>query len=160
MARFTPGHHGRTYTCDWCGRAGHESEVNEINNLKLCAQCAEQANGESPDVDSLSALESAIGIFGSLIGSIRGNSDSLDNCPYCGGRLIGFGCLSCDVEFVMQDGKLVERALSRRGGRRERRCISCDTAMKHGGEFVAAWQDGDNEDAYVRCPSCGYENIF
>jgi hypothetical protein len=94
-----------------------------------------------------------------LLGAIGGGGASLDNCPYCGETLTGFGCLSCDVELVMEDGKLVELGLSRRGSRPERRCISCDTPMKHGGEFTAAWEDGDNEDAYVTCPSCGYENI-
>lgn len=101
-----------------------------------------------------------MGFFDRLIGSIGGGSDSLDNCPYCRGKLGGFFCLSCDVEFVMEDGKLVERGLSRRGSRNERRCVSCDTPMKWGGVFTAAWEDGDNEDAYVTCPSCGCENIF
>jgi len=101
-----------------------------------------------------------MGFFDRLIGSIGGGRDSLDNCPYCGGTLIGFGCVSCDVEFVMQDDKLVEIGLSRGGSRNERRCVSCDTPMKHGGEFTAAWEDGDNEYAYVTCPSCGYENTL
>lgn len=101
-----------------------------------------------------------MGIFDKLVGAIGGGGNSLDNCPYCGKSLSGFGCLSCDVEFVMEDGKLVERGLSRRGSRPERRCGSCDTPMKHGGEFTAAWEDGDNENAYVTCPSCGCKNPF
>jgi hypothetical protein len=35
-----------------------------------------------------------MGFFDRLIGSIGGGSDSLDNCPYCGGTLSGFGYLS------------------------------------------------------------------
>lgn len=100
-----------------------------------------------------------MGIFDKLLGgSGGGGSSELDHCPYCGDSLTGFGCVSCNIEFVYEDGKLIERRLSSRGERAERRCISCDTPMKGGGEFTAAWEDGDNADAYVRCPSCGYEN--
>lgn len=28
------------------------------------------------------------------------------------------------------------------------------------GYFTAAWEDRDNADAYITCPSCGYQNIF
>jgi DNA-directed RNA polymerase subunit RPC12/RpoP/ribosomal protein L37AE/L43A len=89
-----------------------------------------------------------------------GDEGVWDHCPHCGASLAGFGCLSCDVEFVYEGGRLVERGLSSRGERPERRCVSCDTPMKHGGEFTAAWEDGDNANAYVTCPSCGYQDPF
>ncbi len=98
-----------------------------------------------------------MGLFDKLFG---GGSSDLDHCPYCGDSLTGFGCTSCNVEFVYEDGKMIERGLSRRGERPERRCTSCDAPMKGGGEFTAAWEDGDNADAYITCPSCGYQNPF
>ena len=57
----------------------------------------------------------------------------LDHCPYCGRSLQGFGCVYCNVEFVMEDDKLVERGLSQRGERAERRCTACDQPMSGGG---------------------------
>jgi predicted RNA-binding Zn-ribbon protein involved in translation (DUF1610 family) len=86
----------------------------------------------------------------------------LDHCPYCGTALTGFECWSCKVEFVYEDDNLVERELSSRGERPdpERRCTSCDWPMTHRAEVTAAWEDGDNAEAYVTCPSCGYQNPF
>lgn len=101
-----------------------------------------------------------MGIFDKLLSkSGGGGDDDFYNCPYCKGELQGWGCISCGVEFVLEDDKLVERLLSRQGPPAERRCTSCDTPMKRG-EFTAAWQDGDNADAYITCPSCGYQNAF
>lgn len=120
-----------------------------------------------------------MGIFGKLLGNIGGGSNniggedsnisgedddfdysSIDNCPYCHASLQGWGCVSCDVEFVLEDDKLVERGLSQRGPQAERRCVGCDTPMNGRAEFTAAWEDGDNADAYITCPSCGYQNAF
>jgi DNA-directed RNA polymerase subunit RPC12/RpoP len=89
------------------------------------------------------------------------NSNStIDDCPYCHASLQGWWCVSCDVEFALEDDKLVERLLSARGPRAARRCMSCDTPMERGGQFTAAWEDGDNADAYITCPGCGYQNAF
>lgn len=93
-----------------------------------------------------------------LLDRLFGGSDDLDHCPYCGSSLTGFGCTSCNVEFVYEGGKLIERGLSSWGERADSRCISCDTPMKGGGLVTAAWEDGDNADAYVTCPSCGHQN--
>lgn len=82
---------------------------------------------------------------------------TIDNCPYCHQGLQGMGCVSCDIEFVLEDSRLVERGLSRRA---ERRCTWCDTPMKCGAEFTAAWEDGDNSNAYITCPSCRNQNDF
>jgi DNA-directed RNA polymerase subunit RPC12/RpoP len=108
-----------------------------------------------------------VGFFSTVFG-LGGSRDDhggpatydLDHCPYCRSELQGFGCVSCNVEFVMEDGQLVERGLSSRGSREERRCTACDRTMQHGGEFVAAWEEGDNADSYVRCPHCGFHNDF
>lgn len=37
----------------------------------------------------------------------------LDHCPYCGKELVGFGCVKCDVEFVMdsETEELVEKGI-------------------------------------------------
>lgn len=109
-----------------------------------------------------------MGLFDRVMSSLSGGfsgtpnprTDDLDNCPYCGAGLVGFGCVSCDVEFVYENDALIEAAISTRGPRQEQRCNSCDTPMTNGGEFVAAWEDGNNEDAYVECPHCGYQSAF
>jgi DNA-directed RNA polymerase subunit RPC12/RpoP len=95
-----------------------------------------------------------------ILDSLLGGSRDLDHCPYCGKLLTGFGCLSCNVEFVYEDERLVERGLSSLGARTEQRCNGCDTPMNGGGEITAAWEEGDNADSYVKCPSCGYENTL
>lgn len=85
----------------------------------------------------------------------RGAGGDLDHCPYCGEELTGWECSSCDVEFVMEGGQLVERDPSEDTGSDDR-CMGCDLRMK--GEYVAAWEDGDNVEPYVRCSRCGCEN--
>lgn len=98
-----------------------------------------------------------MGLFDILF---SGSSADLDHCPYCSSALQGYGCTSCDVEFVLEDGKLVERMLSIQGPRQERTCASCSSPMSGGGEFTHAWEDGDNANPYVTCPSCGHQNPF
>lgn len=113
------------------------------------------------DSEAVSTEGGPVGFFDKLmdgIASISGTSTSLDECPYCHGALAGFSCPSCDVEFVYEDDKMVERGLSRRGPRPEVRCVSCDMPMSRRSECVGAWEDGDNGDAYVKCSNCGYKN--
>lgn len=38
-------------------------------------------------------------------------------------------------------------------------CINCGQSLS-GGDFTAPWELGDNENASVTCPHCGYENIL
>lgn len=37
-------------------------------------------------------------------------------------------------------------------------CIGCGRPLT-GGERVLPWEDGDNPDAYIRCPHCGCKNF-
>lgn len=37
-------------------------------------------------------------------------------------------------------------------------CINCGEPLS-GGELTHPWEDGNNRNAYVRCPHCGYKNI-
>lgn len=85
---------------------------------------------------------------------------TIDNCPRCGDPLQGWGCVSCRVEYVLEDDKLVERDLSGRGRESERRCVGCDTPMSRSSALTAPWEDGDNADGYIICSSCGYQNTF
>ncbi|MGB6124844.1 MAG: hypothetical protein WBG47_05790 [Gordonia sp. (in: high G+C Gram-positive bacteria)] len=113
-----------------------------------------------------------MGIFGKLLSNIGGGADkaggegddfdysSIDQCPYCHDSLQGWECVSCDVEFVLEEDRLVEVLLSRRNPRAERRCTGCDTPMSRKAQFTSAWEEGDNSDSYITCPSCGYQNIF
>jgi hypothetical protein len=32
--------------------------------------------------------------------------------------------------------------------------------MKHSYVLTAAWEEGDNPDAYIKCADCGYKNPF
>lgn len=36
-------------------------------------------------------------------------------------------------------------------------CMRCGGSLS-GGEYVAPWEDGDNENGYIICPHCHYEN--
>lgn len=36
-------------------------------------------------------------------------------------------------------------------------CINCQCDLE-GGEYVAPWEEGDNEYGYVICPCCGCHN--
>jgi DNA-directed RNA polymerase subunit RPC12/RpoP len=37
-------------------------------------------------------------------------------------------------------------------------CINCGQPLTKG-ELTLPWEDGDNPNAYVCCPYCGYKNI-
>ncbi|MBQ3802722.1 MAG: hypothetical protein II845_03400 [Oscillospiraceae bacterium] len=37
-------------------------------------------------------------------------------------------------------------------------CINCGQPL-NGAALTLPWEDGDNPNAYVTCPRCGYENI-
>lgn len=37
-------------------------------------------------------------------------------------------------------------------------CIQCQHSLK-GACVTLPWEDDDNPYAYIKCPSCGYENI-
>lgn len=72
-------------------------------------------------------------------------------CPCCS--------RSSSPERIYDLHRLDQRLLSEQGPQTERRGTGCDTPMKSG-YFTAAWEDRDNADAYITCPSCGYQNIF
>jgi len=38
-------------------------------------------------------------------------------------------------------------------------CVNCQKSLENG-EFRAPWENGDNSHAYVKCRSCGSENIL
>ncbi|MBQ7109393.1 MAG: hypothetical protein IJN99_03425 [Clostridia bacterium] len=38
-------------------------------------------------------------------------------------------------------------------------CAECGCSLS-GAEYVAPWEDDDNEYGYYICPNCGYENEF
>lgn len=42
---------------------------------------------------------------------------------------------------------------------RSLRCVNCQNSLK-GGEYTGAWENGNNPDAYVKCPHCGYVNFL
>lgn len=114
----------------------------------------------------MSFVNKLLGIRGSSGGSGSAESSetadefdysTIDNCPYCHRSLCGYGCVYCNVEFVLEDSRLFERASSSRHGARQ--CARCDKSMA-GGEFTAAWENGNNADAYITCPNCGYRETF
>ncbi len=37
-------------------------------------------------------------------------------------------------------------------------CVNCGQPLT-GAALTLPWEDGDNPNAYVCCPHCGYENI-
>lgn len=37
-------------------------------------------------------------------------------------------------------------------------CENCQRSLR-GGDLTLPWEDGNNPNAYVTCPHCGYKNI-
>lgn len=37
-------------------------------------------------------------------------------------------------------------------------CDNCRKSISNG-SLTLPWEDGDNPNAYIRCPHCGYENV-
>lgn len=94
-----------------------------------------------------------------LLGGVIGGSKK--TCPWCGAKMDGdgirFECPNCiGGVFFMEDGELVD---SMNRGRRSssETCINCGQPLR--GDLTLPWADGDNDNAYVRCKHCGYENI-
>lgn len=40
-----------------------------------------------------------------------------------------------------------------------KKCINCEQPLEKG-TLTLPWEDGDNSNAYVECPHCGYKNII
>lgn len=36
-------------------------------------------------------------------------------------------------------------------------CLNCQQSLR-GGDLTLPWEDGNNPNAYVTCPHCGYKN--
>lgn len=108
-----------------------------------------------------------MGLFRKIMNSIGGSGRP---CPDCGESLWddggsgryecrNDGCAGWRVYFDV-DGELLDPDRRNDRNRSERRCIGCDTPMSSTSVLTAAWEDGDNEGAYVTCSSCGCQNPF
>ena len=89
-------------------------------------------------------------------------------CPWCDTPLIGgaeggwgegrFECPDCTGGvFFIEDGVLVD-SMHRGGGGGGRRSESCDSSLS-GGQRYLPYENGSNSNAYIKCPSCGHENV-
>lgn len=86
------------------------------------------------------------------------------NCPWCGKTMQSddnegerFECPTCvGGVFFMEDGVLVDSMSRHRGN--SGNCEVCQGSLRNGESFLP-WENGNNPNAYVRCPSCGHENI-
>ena len=67
-----------------------------------------------------------------------------------------FLCPSCGEKFY----KLLNGVLTPEpsGGPDTRTCDNCQQLLE-GSEWTAAWEDGDNADAYITCRHCGAYNF-
>ncbi|MBR3325875.1 MAG: hypothetical protein IKG22_00940 [Atopobiaceae bacterium] len=89
------------------------------------------------------------------------------NCPYCGSTMTGdapdearwFNCDRCGERFFLEDDGELVSPFARRRSNGGRRCESCGGSLA-GGEYTAAWENGNNPDGYVRCPHCGHANFL
>lgn len=88
-------------------------------------------------------------------------------CPICGGKLKGdypfkdryFNCLDCGQRFFKEDDGEIVDVFRRKSRGSSRRCEMCQREMK-GGTYTAPWENGNNPDAYIKCPNCGHVNFI
>lgn len=86
-------------------------------------------------------------------------------CPYCNGKVKGnppditkyFNCQRCGRRLYLEnDGELVD--VFDRKNPNPKMCEMCGRPMS-GGEYVVAWENGNNPDGYIVCPHCGHVNF-
>lgn len=91
-------------------------------------------------------------------------SMGIPRCPICGSRVTGdapdatywFNCDECGSRFRLEDGELIDA--HKPSGKNGGICQNCGASLS-GGEYVAPWENGNNPDGYVKCPSCNYVNF-
>ena len=101
-----------------------------------------------------------MGFLDRLIGSLGGSS--AESCPKCGSTLDSehlvpgsYWCQACGSLYRTEGGALADvKDLREAAGN----CEACRSSLS-GGESYLPYEDGSNSDAYVKCPSCGHENI-
>ena len=100
-----------------------------------------------------------MGFLDKLLGSFGGSTAT---CPWCDATIHGdderYECPNCvGGVFFMEDGQLVDsihRGSRSSGGS----CEMCQASLA-GGEQSLPYEDGSTSHAYIKCPSCGHENI-
>lgn len=88
-------------------------------------------------------------------------------CPYCDTRLRGdypdktryFNCEPCRMRFYLEDDGTLVDVFHRQPVEGGLECENCGQSLI-GGEYVAAWENGNNPDAYIKCPHCGNVNFL
>lgn len=112
-----------------------------------------------------------MGFLNNLMAALGGSGPT---CPACGGPLDSnemppnrYWCESCSRPVVRYAGELVVPepgdgliqavAEASDDGDAGESCLSCQASLS-GGERWLPWERGDNAEAIIECPSCGYEN--
>ncbi|WP_086825720.1 hypothetical protein [Streptomyces sp. NRRL B-24572] len=106
-----------------------------------------------------------MGIFDKLVGANGGSPER--PCPDCGKLLQadpewGEGRYECRNDdcygwgvYFDEGGVLVD---PRSRGKSSGSCGACQSSLS-GGDSYLPYESGGNSYAYIKCPSCGYENI-
>lgn len=104
-----------------------------------------------------------MGLFDKLFGS--GTSGSFEICPTCGAPLNEdgedrFECSKCHQVAFRENGEIVD-AFSRHAKLANNNAGTCESCQQSlaGCSTIVPWEDGNNADAYIRCPYCGHKNI-
>lgn len=102
-----------------------------------------------------------MGFFDNLFGG--GSGGVTATCLTCGATMKSddgnddrFECPNCRGVFFVENGELIDpwnRPTGSAG-----KCEICQSSLK-GGDGSLPWEDGNNANAYIRCSSCGHENI-
>lgn len=153
IVSVTKGNNTITWYCDGCNSVLNEQPGFSVDTgTWTCTESGYDNDVSSDNVfESEEAYQEAMGI---------------PRCPFCGGMVRGdapdahfwFICKPCGARYCLVDGELISPAEWGRRKRNDRPCSMCGSSLS-GGELTLPWEDGNNAHAYVRCPTCGYNNI-
>lgn len=141
-----------TWYCDGCNCEMNDQEgFTTITGTWICKECGYLNDVSNNNIyDSEDAYQEEMGI---------------PRCPSCGGKVKGdapdatywFNCQSCGERFCLEDGMLIS-PFHRNSSKNSKTCFNCGNSL-NGGDYTLPWENGNNEDGYIKCPHCGFINF-
>lgn len=138
--------------CDGChAKLNNQAGFNVDSMTWECTECGHDNDVSSDNLyDSHEDYQRTMGI---------------PSCPSCGGMVQGdapdatywFNCNRCSERWYLESGELIS-PFDRSRHPSGYSCSSCQRDLR--GTLTSAWEDGNNESAYVQCESCGAKNYL